>query len=107
MGGGSKLAVTEVRVASSLDRRVHAEVVRLCAEGKRLLWTGEAAEALATYLEAWGLLPDPWEAGESAATVLTGLAEALTVRGDLAAAATALRAVEHALGATRSSATAR
>lgn len=89
-------------MASSPDRRVHAEVARLCEEGKRQLRGGEASEALATYLEAWELLPDPWGEGEAAACVLSGLAEVLTVRGDLAAAATALRAVERALGATAS-----
>jgi len=87
-------------VANSLDRRVYAEVARLCDEGRRLLRRGEGSEALAAYLEAWELLPDPWEAGEAAASVLSGLAEVLTARGDLAAATTALRAVERAMSAS-------
>jgi ATP/maltotriose-dependent transcriptional regulator MalT len=89
-----------------LDRRVYAEVARLCAEGRRQLHRSEVSEALATFLEAWELLSDPWEEGEAAACVLSGLADVLMARGDVAAAATALRAVERALGATGSHAAA-
>ena len=93
-------------MAGALDVRVYAELARLCEEARRQLRRGDASEALATYLEAWELLPDPWEAGEAAACVLSGLADVLMARGDVAAAATALRAVERALGATGSGAAA-
>ncbi|HSN91143.1 MAG TPA: hypothetical protein VLS93_07925 [Anaeromyxobacteraceae bacterium] len=82
---------------SPLDRRIRQEIARLCQEGRRQHERGETSEALATYLEAWELLPDPFRAGRAAAAVLSGLADVLAARGDLSAAATVLRAVERTI----------
>lgn len=93
----SFLQVRGVPMESVLDRRIRQEVARLCQEGRRQHQRGESSEALATYLEAWELLPDPFRAGQAAASVLSGLADVLAARGDLSAAATVLRAVQRAM----------
>jgi hypothetical protein len=81
-----------------LERRVSQEIARLCEVGRRQHLRGETNEALATYLEAWELLADPRDAGDAAACVLSGLADVLTGRGDLDAAATVQRAARRAAG---------
>jgi hypothetical protein len=81
-----------------IERRLYEEIARLCAEGRRKALRGETPEALATYLEAWELLPDPKDAGDAAACVLSGLAQVLTARGDLSAATTVMHAARRAAG---------
>jgi hypothetical protein len=55
-----------------MDERLEASVRRLCKEGATLAATGERAMALASYLDAWQLLPEPKDA-PVAADVRTGI----------------------------------
>ena len=59
-------------------------IERLCREGNRHASSGEYSEALACFLEAWELLPEPQEAQDAAAPVLAGFTRLLRERRDLA-----------------------
>ncbi len=58
-------------------------VVRLCAEGRRLAGEGDRAAALASYLEAWDLLPEPKESWDASTFILSAVGDLLRAGGDL------------------------
>jgi hypothetical protein len=62
----------------------HVRVELLCREGDEHASAGELAEALACYMEAWELLPEPREEFADADAVLRGFTRVLRARGDLA-----------------------
>jgi hypothetical protein len=66
------------------DRR--EAVVRLCAEGRRLAKDGDSTAALASYLEAWDLLPEPKESWDASTWILSAVGELLRAGGDLSSA---------------------
>ncbi len=59
-------------------------VVRLCAEGRQLARDGDRATALASYLEAWELLPEPKESWDASTFILSAVGDLLRAGGDLA-----------------------
>ncbi len=59
------------------------EVSRLMAEGDRHAHLGENAEALACYVEALDLVPEPRSEHEATDQVFRGLKRVLESRGDL------------------------
>jgi hypothetical protein len=74
------------------------EVSRLTAEGDRHAHLGENAEALACYIEAFDLVPEP--RGEHGATdrIFHGLKSVLETRGDLGDGLELLLATRPGLG---------
>ncbi len=58
-------------------------VVRLCAEGRKLARDGDRATALASYLEAWELLPEPKESWDASTLILAAVGDLLRAGGDL------------------------
>ena len=66
-----------------LDPVRRADVARLCREGRALTAGGEPALALASYLEAWGLLPEPRETWESSTAILSAVGDLLREGGAL------------------------
>ena len=67
-----------------LQGAAHVKVELLCREGDAHASAGELAEALACYLDAWELLPEPREEFADADAVLRGFTRVLRARGDLA-----------------------
>ena len=59
------------------------EVRRLTAEGHRLAHLGENAEALACFVEALYLVPEPRGEHEAIGPIVHGLRQVLEARGDL------------------------
>ncbi|MBK9519160.1 MAG: hypothetical protein IPO09_17780 [Anaeromyxobacter sp.] len=57
---------------------------RLCLRGELHLAACEYGEALAFFLEAWELLPEPREEYQGTARVIRGLTRVMRARGDLA-----------------------
>ena len=58
-------------------------VVRCCAEGRELAQAGDRAAALASYLEAWELLPEPKESWDVSTLILSAVGDLLRAGGDL------------------------
>jgi hypothetical protein len=58
-------------------------VVRLCAEGRQLAKEGDRSTALASYLEAWDLLPEPKESWDASTFILSAVGDLLRAGGDL------------------------
>ncbi len=58
-------------------------VVRLCAEARRFARDGDRSMALASYLEAWDLLPEPKESWEASTFILSAVGDLLRAGGDL------------------------
>ncbi len=58
----------------------HAQVTELCRAGREHARRGEHAEALARYLEAWELLPEPKSGWEISAGILAGVGDSLAAR---------------------------
>lgn len=56
---------------------------RLCRRGDEHAAAGEHAEALACYVEAWELLPEPREAYLDASRVFRGFSRLMRARGAL------------------------
>jgi hypothetical protein len=69
-----------------MDQRLDAAVGRLCREGASLASGGERAMALATYLDAWELLPEP-KVGARAAEVRAAIRALVRGSGALERAA--------------------
>ena len=67
-----------------LQGEQHVKIQLLCREGDEHARAGEVAEALACYMEAWELLPEPREEYGDAAPILRGFTRVLHARGDLA-----------------------
>jgi hypothetical protein len=65
--------------------RIHwrSEASRLVAEGDRHARLGENAEALACYVEALDLVPEPRHEHEATTQIFHGLRRVLQARGDL------------------------
>ena len=59
------------------------EVERLCREGDEHARSGEHAEALACFMEAWELLPEPREEYQATAQVFRGFTSVLRHQGAL------------------------
>jgi hypothetical protein len=58
-------------------------VVLRCAEGRQLARAGDRAAALASYLEAWELLPEPKESWDASTFILSAVGDLLRAGGDL------------------------
>jgi len=67
-----------------LQGELHVRIGLLCSEGDEHADAGEHGEALACYMEAWELLPEPREEYADATAVLRGFTRVLRARGDLA-----------------------
>ena len=67
-----------------LQGEQHVKIQLLCREGDEHASSGEFAEALACYMEAWELLPEPREEFSDATAILRGFTRVLRARGDLA-----------------------
>ncbi len=61
-------------------------VVRLCREGRRFAKDGDRELALASYLEAWDLLPEPKEGWDASTFILSAVGDLLRSGGDLGTA---------------------
>ena len=68
-------------VSRILQGAQRSEVDRLCREGDGHAAAGEHAEALACFVEAWELLPEPREEYQATARVLRGFTSVLRSRG--------------------------
>ena len=66
------------------DEPRYGEVVELCRAGREHAERGERAEALADYLEAWELLPEPKESWDASTWILAAVGDLLRSGGDLA-----------------------
>jgi hypothetical protein len=58
-------------------------VARLCREAGQLQKQGERTAALASYLEAWDLLPEPKESWDASTFILSAVGDLLRAGGDL------------------------
>lgn len=58
-------------------------VVRLCREARRFAKDGDRTMALASYLEAWDLLPEPKESWDASTFILSAVGDLLRAGGDL------------------------
>ena len=58
-------------------------VVRLCHEARRFAGEGDRTMALASYLEAWELLPEPKESWDASTFILSAVGDLLRAGGDL------------------------
>ncbi len=67
-----------------LDRLEAAD--RLCVEARARAEKGDRSQALATYLEAWELLPEPKEGWEASTLILSAVGDLMRGGGDLASA---------------------
>jgi tetratricopeptide (TPR) repeat protein len=76
-----------------------ARVAHLCRAGEEHVARGERAEALACYIEAWELLPEPADEWDAAGLVFDGMARLIEAHGDLALAMELLLAADARLGA--------
>lgn len=74
------------------------EVSRLMAEGDRHAHLGENAEALACYIEALDLVPEPRNEHEATGQIFHGLKRVLQSRGDLGDGLELLLATRPAIG---------
>lgn len=70
-------------VSRILEGRARQEVERLCRLGDDHAVAGEHAEALACYMEAWELLPEPREAYLDTTRVFRGFTRVMRARGAL------------------------
>jgi hypothetical protein len=70
-------------VSRILQGNARLEVERLCRQGDDHAAAGEHAEALACFMEAWELLPEPREEYLDTATVFRGFTRVLRARGSL------------------------
>ncbi len=68
-----------------LQGSARSEVERLCRQGDEHAAAGEHAEALACFVEAWELLPEPREEYLDTALVFRGFTRVLRARGRLGA----------------------
>lgn len=59
-------------------------VVRLCHDARQLAKDGDRTLALASYLEAWDLLPEPKESWDASTFILSAVGDLLRAGGDLA-----------------------
>lgn len=73
-------------VSRILEGRSRTEVERLCRQGSVHARAGEHAEALACFMEAWELLPEPREEYQATGLVFRGLTQVLRARGQLGGA---------------------
>jgi len=67
-----------------LQGELHVRIGLLCGEGNEHADAGQHGEALACFMEAWELLPEPREEYADATAVLRGFTRVLRARGDLA-----------------------
>ncbi len=58
-------------------------VVRLCREAAQFVKDGDRSLALASYLEAWELLPEPKESWDVSTFILSSVGDLLRAGGDL------------------------
>jgi hypothetical protein len=70
-------------VGQGFDEPRYGEVVRLCRAGREHAEGGQRAEALADYLEAWELLPEPKESWDASTWILAAVGDLLRSGGDL------------------------
>jgi hypothetical protein len=70
-------------VSRILQGAQRVEVERLCRQGDEHAAAGEHAEALACFMEAWELLPEPREEYLATAQVFRGFTGVLRARGPL------------------------
>jgi hypothetical protein len=74
------------------------QVSRLVAEGDRHARLGENAEALAAYIEALDLVPEPRSEHQATEAIFHGLKRVLQSRGDLGDGLELLMATRPAVG---------
>ena len=74
----------EARVGQVLEELRQDEVVRLCRAGREHADVGDRAEALADYLAAWELLPEPKTSCDASTWILAAVGDLLRSGGDLA-----------------------
>lgn len=77
---------------SGFDRL--AAVDRLCREARQHLRDGDPSLALASYLEAWDLLPEPKTSFGASTLILSSVGDLLRAGGDLGNALEALLRVK-------------
>ncbi len=58
-------------------------VERLCREARKFAAEGDRSLALASYLEAWDLLPEPKESWDASTFILSAVGGLLRAGGDL------------------------
>jgi hypothetical protein len=58
-------------------------VARLCREARQFAKDGDRTMALASYLEAWDLLPEPKESWDASTFILSSVGDLLRAGGDL------------------------
>jgi hypothetical protein len=85
-----------------LPTELRSRVTGLCREGQGHADRGERAEALACYVEAWELLPEPADDWDAARLVSEGMGRVLEGRGDLALAMELMLAADARLAAVLS-----
>lgn len=80
--------------ALELDDATHVEITRLCEAGNVLMEQEDLEGALAEYLKAWNLIPEPQSDWEAATWVIAALADCYYFLGD---DQEARRALEYAM----------
>lgn len=78
-----------------MDEATHQWLTDLCAEGDSLAEQGAYAEALASYGEAWRLIPEPKENWNASTWVLAAIGDACFLIGDYAETRKALEFAMH------------
>lgn len=63
-------------IRQALDDHIHSRIADLCAAGDKLAQAGKYDMAIATYQQAWDLLPEPKENWESAGWILAAIGDA-------------------------------
>jgi Flp pilus assembly protein TadD len=87
---------------TSTGQRSHQErIALLCGEGNRHAAAGEYSEALACFIEAFELLPEPAEGQVEYGLVMAGLNRVLRARRDLAPGLEALLSRGRSFTSTR------
>lgn len=66
---------------AELDDSVHDEIVRLSQEGDRLAESGNYADAIKLYGDAWRLLPEPQVEWDAALWLLVAIGDACVLSG--------------------------
>lgn len=80
--------------ALELDEATHREITRLCEVGNVLMEQEDLESALAEYIKAWNLIPDPQNDWEASTWVIAAMADCYFFLGD---DQEAKRALEYAM----------
>lgn len=90
-----RTAVTSSDLPEEMDAATYARINAACAEGDASAVAGRYEEALASYADAWALIPDPKENWNASTWVLAAIADSCFLRGDFEETRKALEFAMH------------